>query len=87
MKLFEDLPSTNSPINAKSLNQIQDKLVIVSSTEPTGDNREKVWIKPDENDEITLYILNNNVYERFTAKSRTRTLWTGSLYEVGSSIT
>lgn len=29
--------------------EIQDNLVIVSSTEPTGDNREKVWIKKGKN--------------------------------------
>lgn len=49
MKLFEDLPSVNTTINAENLNQIQDKLVIVSSTEPTGDNREKVWIRRGKN--------------------------------------
>lgn len=45
MKLFEDLPSTNTPITAENLNQIQDNLVVVSATEPTGDNREKVWMQ------------------------------------------
>ena len=49
MKLFEDLPSTNTPINAENLNQIKDKLVVVSSTEPTGDNREKVWTQKGKN--------------------------------------
>lgn len=49
MKLFEDLPSTKTPINAENLNQIQDNLVVVSATEPTGDNREKVWIQRGKN--------------------------------------
>lgn len=49
MKLFENLPSTNTPINAENLNQIQDNLVIVSKTEPTGDNREKVWMQKGKN--------------------------------------
>lgn len=49
MKLFEDLPSTNGPITAEMLNQIQDNLVVVSATEPTGDNREKVWLQKGNN--------------------------------------
>lgn len=49
MKLFEDLPSTKTPINAENLNQIQDNLVVVSATEPTGDNREKVWMQKGKN--------------------------------------
>ena len=49
MKLFEDLPSQNTPINAENLNQIQDNLVVVSPTEPTGDNREKVWMQKGKN--------------------------------------
>ena len=49
MKLFEDLPSTNTPITAENLNQIQDKLVVVSSTEPAGESREKVWFKIGKN--------------------------------------
>lgn len=49
MKLFEDLPSQDTPITAESLNQIKDKLVVVSATEPTGDNREKVWIQKGKN--------------------------------------
>lgn len=49
MKLFEDLPSTNTPINAENLNQIKDNLVVVSATEPTGDNREKVWMQKSKN--------------------------------------
>lgn len=49
MKLFKDLPNTDTPINAENLNQIQDNLVVVSPTEPTGDNREKVWIQKGKN--------------------------------------
>lgn len=49
MKLFENLPSTKTPINAENLNQLQDNLVVVSATEPTGDNREKVWIQKGNN--------------------------------------
>lgn len=49
MKLFEDLPSQNTPITAENLNQIKDNLVVVSATEPTGDNREKVWIQKGKN--------------------------------------
>lgn len=49
MKLFENLPSTKTPINAENLNQIQDNLVVVSATEPTGDNREKVWLQKGKN--------------------------------------
>ena len=49
MKLFKDLPNTDTPINAEMLNQIQDNLVVVSATEPTGDNREKVWIQKGKN--------------------------------------
>ena len=68
MKLFEDLPSQNRPINAENLNQIQDNLVVVSATEPTGDNREKVWMQP-KTDGNKIYILNDNgVYEEFVKK-------------------
>lgn len=49
MKLFKDLPSQDTPITAESLNQIKDKLVVVSATEPTGDDREKVWIQKGKN--------------------------------------
>lgn len=49
MKLFEDLPSQNTSITAEMLNQIQDNLVVVSTTEPTGDSREKVWIQKGKN--------------------------------------
>ena len=49
MKLFEDLPSQNTPITAENLNQIQDNLVVVSQTEPTGYDREKVWIRKGKN--------------------------------------
>lgn len=49
MKLFEDLPSQKTPVNAKNLNQFKDKLVVVSPTEPTGDNREKIWIQKGKN--------------------------------------
>ena len=49
MKLFEDLPSTNTPITAENLNQIKDKLLVVSVTEPAGDDREKIWIQHSKN--------------------------------------
>lgn len=49
MKLFEDLPSINTPITAEALNQIKDKLLVVSPTEPTGDDREKIWIQKGKN--------------------------------------
>ncbi len=49
MKLFEDLPSINTPITAEALNQIKDKLLVVSSTEPTGEDREKIWIQKGKN--------------------------------------
>ena len=62
MKLFEDLPSTNTPINPENLNQIKDKLVIVSNTEPTGNDREKIWINAENK---TINFNNNNVYENF----------------------
>ena len=62
MKLFKDLPNTDTPINAENLNQIQDNLVVVSPTEPTGDNREKVWIQKGKN----LFNKNNyNLYKGF----------------------
>lgn len=61
MKLFEDLPNTDTPINAENLNQIQDKLVVVSATEPTGDNREKVWIQKGKN----LYNVNKRLMGRY----------------------
>lgn len=68
MKLFEDLPSTNTPITAENLNQIQDNLVVVSSTEPTGDNREKVWMQNTETEQ-KIYVKNDNdVYEEFYRK-------------------
>jgi len=61
MKLFEDLPSTNIPITAENLNQIQDKLVVVSATEPTGDNREKVWMQKGKN--LIRNFYTNNHYD------------------------
>ena len=65
MKLFEDLPSQNKPITAENLNQIQDNLVVVSATEPTGDNREKVWVQNTETEQ-KIYVKNDNgVYENF----------------------
>lgn len=48
---FENLPSTNTPISAGNLNQMQDNIeesaVIVSPTEPT--TSEKVWIQKGKN--------------------------------------
>lgn len=64
MKLFEDLPSTNTPINVENLNQIKDNLVVVSATEPTGDNREKVWIQKGKN------IFNIDTMVEFVGKHR-----------------
>lgn len=49
MKLFEDLPSQNTPISAEMLNQIKDKLIVVSPTAPTGNDTEKVWIRVGKN--------------------------------------
>lgn len=78
MKLFEDLPSQNRPITAENLNQIQDNLVVVSATEPTGDDREKVWMKKGKNlfdknnpNSIFAYIdTTNNIFnEQEDAKS------------------
>lgn len=41
--------------------------IVVSATEPTGDNRKKVWFKKDEN---SIYVRNSNgVYEEFIKKS------------------
>lgn len=80
MKLFEDLPSTNRPITAENLNQIKDKLVVVSATEPTGDNREKVWMQKGKN----LFDKNNySVFEgyingstlKFVSNSYGRTIY------------
>lgn len=42
---FEDLPSTNTPINAENLNKLNN--VIVSSEEPT--TGEEVWFKKGKN--------------------------------------
>lgn len=78
MKLFKDLPNTDTPINAENLNQIQDNLVVVSKTEPTGDNREKVWMQKGKNlfdknnpNSIFSYIdTTNNIFnEQEDAKS------------------
>lgn len=48
---FENLPSTNTPISAGNLNQMQDNIeesaVIVSATKPT--TSEKVWIQKGKN--------------------------------------
>lgn len=60
MRKFEDLPSTNTPITAESLNQFENKLVVVSATEPTGDNREKVWIRKSKNYFIGGQTVTNN---------------------------
>ena len=67
MKLFEDLPSTNGPITAENLNQIQDNLVVVSGTEPTGNNREKVWIKKGKN----LLNPQKYIYQRYIYADKT----------------
>lgn len=61
MKLFKDLPNTDTPITAENLNQIQDNLVVVSATEPTGDNREKVWIQKGKN----LFNKNKNIIKGY----------------------
>ena len=63
MKLFKDLPSQDTPITADSLNQIKDKLVVVSATEPTGDNREKVWMQKGKN----LYNISNDTTGHYVA--------------------
>ena len=46
-KEFQNLPNTNTPITAETLNEMQENIeesaVVVSSTEPT--TNEKVWIK------------------------------------------
>jgi len=55
MKLFKDLPDKDTAINAENLNQIQNNLTIVSPTEPTGENREKVWIQKGKNLVTNLY--------------------------------
>lgn len=49
MKKFSNLPNTDTPINADSLNQFENKLVVVKPTEPTGYDREKVWIEYSKN--------------------------------------
>lgn len=50
-KEFQNLPSTETPINAENLNEMQDNIeescVIVSPTEPT--TNEKVWIQKGKN--------------------------------------
>ena len=68
MKLFKDLPSTDTPINPENLNQIQDNLVVVSETEPAGDNREKVWIQKTDTDKKMFIKNDNDVYEEFISK-------------------
>ena len=59
-KEFQNLPSTETPINAENLNEMQDNIeescVIVSPTEPT--TNEKVWIQKGEN----LFNKNNVLY-------------------------
>lgn len=48
---FENLPSTNEPLNATNLNKMQQNIeksaVIISPTEPT--TNEKVWLKKGKN--------------------------------------
>lgn len=48
---FENLPSTNTPINATNLNQMQTNMeesgVVISSTKPN--TNEKVWIQKGKN--------------------------------------
>lgn len=50
-KIFEDLPSTKTPINSSNLNEMQSNIeksvVIISATEPT--TSERVWIKKSKN--------------------------------------
>ena len=55
---FEDLPSTNTPINAENLNKLNN--VIVSSEEPT--TGEEVWI---DNVNKKIHTKTNNGYEEF----------------------
>lgn len=68
MKLFEDLPSQKTPISAEMLNQIKDNLVVVSPTEPTGDNREKVWMQKGKNlfnvNQLNVLLVNNASYSK-----------------------
>lgn len=55
---FEDLPSTNTPINAENLNKLNN--VIVSSKEPT--TGEEVWI---DNVNKKIHTKTDNGYEEF----------------------
>lgn len=68
---FEDLPSTNTPINAENLNKLNN--VIVSSEEPT--TGEEVWIQASGNlfDKNNYNLWNGWINESnntFTANSR-----------------
>jgi hypothetical protein len=83
MKLFEDLPSQNTPFTAENLNQIQDNLVVVSATEPTGDNREKVWMQKTNNAQ-KIYVLNNGKYEEFIKNEDTG--WVNLTLESGVTV-
>lgn len=54
---FKNLPNTDTPISAENLNAIQDNVeneindssVVVSATEPTENNRKKIWMQKSRN--------------------------------------
>lgn len=78
MKRFENLPSTNTPIIEGSLNQFEDKLIVVSATEPTGDDREKVWVKKSKN----LFDKNTNIINNKGLSDSNGTLFDSSVSSV-----
>lgn len=48
------------------VDSLRETQIVVSATEPTGDNREKVWIKPDTTNGNKIYVKNyNDIYEQF----------------------
>lgn len=83
-KEFQNLPNTETPINADNLNEMQDNIeescVIVSSTEPT--TNEKVWIQKGKNlFDKSSYLIDSAGYIGFVIK-----LELGKTYTLSSNL-
>ena len=58
-----------TPINDVNLNKMQQDIgTVVSSTEPQGNNRLKIWLQNVDGKEKIYVLNNNNVYEEFMKK-------------------
>lgn len=77
---FENAPSTNTPLSAENLNQMQDNMeeasVVISPTEPT--TNEKVWFKKSNN----LFNVNNYVQDSHTGYSLRNICEVGKEYTI-----